>query len=236
MAKTILDTCKFNSEKSFNGKPLEPDEVLVPIWLKKSLQLDNDSCIHENFTTWHIGGYRFLIGFAPIKEAAFAEYMKFFNKEINAYLEQNRAGRCIIGRKEDGTPIICSKTNTCKGCPSRGLLERYNPKRDEVEILSLDFQYENEDFDVEDKLQPSVEDQVFAASEPTEDELFDSLIAYLNSKKKRYAQIVLLKKQKLSEEEIIDKIGLKRSRGYQEINNAYHECLEFFHIGYREKK
>lgn len=48
MAKTILDTHKFNSEKSFNGKPLEPDEVLVPIWLKKSLR---STMIHASTKT-----------------------------------------------------------------------------------------------------------------------------------------------------------------------------------------
>ena len=74
MANRTLDTHKYCDQKSYNGQPLRPGEVLVPFWCTKDMQLDNDTCIHDNFTTWKKGGYHFLIGFAPIQESAYEEY------------------------------------------------------------------------------------------------------------------------------------------------------------------
>ena len=49
--------------------------------------------------------------------------------------------------------------------------DRHDPNH--VDIISLDFEYENEEFDIEDTNTPSVEDQVIDAiePEPMEDEL-----------------------------------------------------------------
>ena len=87
MANKILNTHKYCDQKSYNGQPLRPGEVLVPFWCTKDMQLDNDTCIHDNFTTWKKGGYHFLIGFAPIQESAYEEYMKDFNRQINSFLD-----------------------------------------------------------------------------------------------------------------------------------------------------
>ena len=116
MANKILGTRKYCDQKSYNGQPLRPGEVLVPFWCTKDMQLDNDTCIHDNFTTWKKGGYHFLIGFAPIQESAYEEYMKDFNRQINSFLDTWRAGRCIIGHRPDGTPVTCPKCNRCTGC------------------------------------------------------------------------------------------------------------------------
>ena len=99
MANKILDTHKYCDQKSYNGQPLRSGEVLVPFWCTKDMQLDNDTCIHDNFTTWKKGAYHFLIGFAPIQEPAYEEYMKDFNRQINSFLDTWRAGRCITGHK-----------------------------------------------------------------------------------------------------------------------------------------
>lgn len=50
--------------------------------------------------------------------------------------------------------------------------------------------------------------------------LFAELVEYLGKASSRYAKIATLGKQKLSKEEIIAELGLKSSRGYQEIDKA----------------
>ena len=61
MANRALDPHKYSNQKSYNGQPPRPGEVLVPFWCNKDLPLDNDTCIPENFTTWKKGGYHFLM-------------------------------------------------------------------------------------------------------------------------------------------------------------------------------
>ena len=119
MANRALDPHKYSDQKSYNGQPPRPGEVLVPFWCNKDLQLDNDTCIPENFTTWKKGGYHFLIGSAPIRESAYTEYLQDFNRQINSFLDTWRAGRCITGYRPDGTPITCSKSEKCTGCPQK---------------------------------------------------------------------------------------------------------------------
>lgn len=67
----------------------------------KNLLKEELPIIQQNLTTWKFGGIGFLIGFAPIQEAAFAGYMKLFWQDINEYLESKRPGRCVLGRNDD---------------------------------------------------------------------------------------------------------------------------------------
>ena len=82
----------------------------------------------------------------PIDEILYASYMKGFWDEINEDMKMRREGRCIIGKNPDGSDKLCPYTRRCKGCPEKGLHERYNPYR--MEILSLDFEYDGESFDI----------------------------------------------------------------------------------------
>lgn len=216
-----FNTDKYNDKKSYNGQAVADGMVLVPFWMKKDFQKDSSICLSENFTTWKLGGIHFLIGFAPIEKGSFTAYMQFFWSEINEYLEKKCAGRCIIEKNPDGTPIICPKANRCTGCPEKGKSERYNPKSDEVEILSLDFCYEDDDFDVADPSQVTPEEALL------EKDLEAGLLEHLRKIKPLYADIVEFCKAGFTSKEIIDKIGLKSSRGYQEIDNAYELTLEY---------
>lgn len=224
MAVKKFNIDKYKDKKSYNGQAVPDGMVLAPFWMKKDFQRDSSICVSENFTTWEFGGFHFLIGFAPIAKDAFTTYMHFFWSEINEYLDKKRTGRCILGKNPDGTPIICPKTNCCTGCPEKGKLERYNPKSDKFEIISLDFCYEDDDFDVTDPSQITPEDALL------EKDLEAGLLKYLHNVKPRYADIAKFSKAGFTPKEIIDKIGLKSSRGYQEIDNAYKLTLEYLHL------
>ena len=170
-----------------------------------------------------------------ISEDHYASYIKDFWDELNKDMKMRREGRCIIGKNLDGTDKLCPYTRRCKGCPNKGLLDRYNPKR--VEILSLDYEYDGETFDIEDTSQPSVEDQVLdkLCSEPTEEELKIKLLAHFDKKNPRYAKIIRLNLQGMSIDDICIEINLKPSRGRQEINNAHDAVCEYLRLCHYKK-
>ncbi len=119
----------------------------------------------------YLGEFSFEIAFMAISEEQYASYMKDFWADLNKDMEMRREGRCVIGSNPDGTKKLCPSTRRCTGCPNKSLLERFNPKR--VDILSLDYEYNGEAFDMEDTSQPSVEDQVLdkLSPPPTDEEL-----------------------------------------------------------------
>lgn len=228
------NTQKYINRKSFNGQPVPDGKVLVP-FLKEKFGLQKCDYIQDNFTTMNLGEFSFEIGFMAISEEQYASYMKDFWAELNKDMEQRREDRCVIGKNPDGTKKLCPSTRRCTRCPNKGLLERYNPKR--VEILSLDYEYDGETFDIEDTSQPSVEDQVLnkLCPAPTERELKIQLLAHLDKANPRYAQIIRLKLQGKSIDEICVEINLKPSRGRQEINNAHDAVCEYLRLRHHKK-
>lgn len=220
---------KYSDKKSFDGKPVEEGMVLVP-FKKDDMNFGPGEYIDDNFTTFHLGEFKFTVGFMAISEGYFASYMQEFWDKINKELEARREGRCIIGKNADGTDKLCPYTCKCKGCPNKGLLERRNTHR--VEIISLDYEYEGEGFDIEDTNTPSVEDQVIERLDPTptEEELMVQMLAYFDKLNPRYGQIIRLKHQGMSIDEICITIGLKPSRGRQEINNAHDAVCDYLRL------
>ena len=223
------NTQKYSNRKSFDGQPIPEGKVLVPFrielyGLKKSDYIDG------NCTTMHLGEFSYHIGFMAINESSFASYMKDFWNDLNKDMEMRREGRCIIGTNPDGSIKTCPYTRRCKDCPNKGLLERHNPKR--VEILSLDYEYDGESFDIEDDSQPSVEDQVIErlCPEPTIEELQIKLLAHFDKENPRYAKIIRLSLQGVSIDDICVQINLKPSRGRQEINNAHDAVCEYLRL------
>lgn len=232
--KDYSNTHKYSNRRSFNGNPVPTGKVLVP-FRRELYGLRKSDYIQENFTTMHLGEFRYEIEFMPIDEVLYASYMKGFWDEINEDMKMRREGRCIIGKNPDGSDKFCPYTRRCKGCPEKGLLERYNPNR--VEILSLDYEYDGETFDIEDTSQPSVEDQVInkLCPEPTEEELKIQLLAHFDRENPRYAQIIRLKLQGKSIDEICIEINLKSSRGRQEIKNAHDAVCEYLRLRHCKK-
>ncbi len=228
------NTHKYDNRRSFDGRLIPAGKVLVP-FRKELYEFLEEECVDTNFTTMHLGDFEYKIGFMAISEDQYASYMKDFWTDLNKDMEMHREGRCVVGMNPDGTKKLCPSTRRCTGCPNKGLLERYNPKR--VEILSLDYEYDGETFEIEDTSQPSVEDQVLNefCPEPTEKELQIRLLAHLDKVNPRYAQIVRLKLQGISIDDICIEINLKSSRGRQEINNAHDAVCEYLRLRHHKK-
>ncbi len=223
------NTQKYSNRKSFDGQPIPEGKVLVPFrielyGLKKSDYIDG------NCTTMHLGEFSYHIGFMAINESSFASYMKDFWNDLNKDMEMRREGRCIIGTNPDGNIKTCPYTRRCKDCPNKGLLDRFNPKR--VDILSLDYEYDGEAFDIEGESQPSVEDRVIErlCPDPTVEELQIELLAHFDKENPRYAKIIRLSLQCVPIDDICVQINLKPSRGRQEINNAHDAVCEYLRL------
>ena len=232
-----LDPCKFNNRTAIDGSPLNPSESLVPFWLRDDYKLSKEE--QARCTTFHYGEFRFPIGFIPISTEAFESYMESFNEEINKYIAERRTGRCVIGYKPNGDPICCPKAKHCTGCPNQHnpSVERYNPLKDRYQILSLDFCYEDEKFDIPDENAPSPEDILISKDEPADEELLKTVITYFEKLNPRYAIIIKLSIQKVPIDDICKTIGLKPSRGREEINNAYNAVCDYLNLSaYKLKK
>ena len=228
------NTQKYSDKKSFDGKPVEEGKVLVP-FKKEDMNLIPGEYIYDNFTTFHLGEFKIVVGFMAISEGYFASYMQEFWDKLTKELEARREGRCVIGKNADGTDKLCPYTRKCKGCQNKGLLERRNTHR--VEIISLDYEYEEDGFDIEDTSTPSVEDQVLEKIDPgpTEDELKLQMLAHFDKTNPRYGQIIRLSLSGMSIDDICIIIGLKSSRGRQEINNAHDAVCDYLKLRHHKK-
>lgn len=228
------NTHKFDNRKSFDGQPVPTGKVLVP-FRKELYALQEGDYIDENCTTMHLGGFKYNIAFMAIDEAQYASYMRGFWAELNEDMKMRREGRCIIGKNPDGSEKLCPFTRRCTGCPKKSLLERRITYR--VEILSLDYEYDGEPFDIENRSQPSVEDHVLdkLCPEPTEEELKVKLLAHFDKENPRYAKIIRLSLQGMSIDDICIEINLKSSRGRQEINNAHDAVCKYLRLRHCKK-
>ncbi|GAA0797677.1 hypothetical protein GCM10008910_20740 [Faecalicatena orotica] len=237
MANTVVTPYKYSTRTAVDGATLEPGQVMVPCWLQDGYKLNAEE--KKRCTFIRYGKFKFHIGFIPIRIEGYETYMAGFNKEINDYMKERREGRCIIGYKANGEPICCPKSKRCKGCESRydQRIKRYNLFKDRFDILSLDYCYEDEEFDVADENVESPETIACASEDLTEEELNTLVLAHFEQENPRYATIIKLSKQNLPIEEICEAIKLKPSRGREEINNAYNALCDYLNLGtYKIKK
>ena len=87
------------------------------------------------------------------------------------------------------------------------------------------------------KLRDAVEDQVLEKidPEPTEDELKLQMLAHFDKTNPRYGQIIRLSLSGMSIDDICITIGLKSSRGRQEINNAHDAVCDYLKLRHHKK-
>jgi hypothetical protein len=225
---------KFSNRRSFDGSPVAPGNVLVP-FRPEVYELEESDYIEENFTTMHLGEFKFRLGFMPIAEERFASYMRDFWDEINKELKMRREGRCIIGHNFNGSPIICPNTKCCKCCQKEGTLKCYNP--DHFDMLSLDLALEENGLSKDAFALTSFEQDLLdeLEPEPTMDELWNATLAHFSSVNPRYAEIFKLSKQHMSIDKICIQIKLKPNRGRLEINNAHDALCDYLKLPNHKK-
>lgn len=130
MTSKETDSNTYRNCKSYNGEPAPEGTVLVPVWITDEIFNSDRRIIHSSLVTWKFCGCPFRIGFAPIKEESFADYMnQFFWPELNEEIARNRPGRCIVGTAPDGSPRLCPKANLCTHCDKYGTLPRRRSKK-----------------------------------------------------------------------------------------------------------
>lgn len=161
--RDLHTTQVYSNCRSFDGKPLERGKALVP-FRTDAMELRKGDYVPDHLMTIQIDGFTFEIGFMAIDEAKYAVYMKEFQEELEVELSRMHKSRCILGYEKTGEPILCSDYHRCSSRPDQGILGCKSPNR--IEILSLEYEYEQKGFDIADHRQPSLEEQVLNRLEP----------------------------------------------------------------------
>lgn len=230
MPKITVDYCSKYS--SFDGTHVTEGKVLAPVMISDEEFKANNSIIPENLRTWKHYGVPFRVGFMVVDAADFDKMLSLYYGCINDYFDEHpelRPGRCVLGWDSEGFPILCGKENRCKGCPRRAEhLPRYKNREDFITFVSFQDTHEDEDGN-------TVGIEVADPNANPEDEailsiLFAELVEYLEKINPRYSKIVTLGMQDFTKEQIIAELGLKPSRGYQEINAAKELTKKFLEL------
>ena len=230
MAKITIKYC--SSYDSYNGEKVTEGKVLAPVMISDEEFKSNNTIIPENLKTWKHYGVPFRVGFMVVDEADFDKMLSLYYGCINDYFDEHpklRPGRCVLGWDSEGFPILCGKGNRCKDCPRRAEhLPRYKSREDFITFVSFQDTHEDEDgnmvgIEVADP-RPTPEEEVILES------LFTDLVEYLGKISPRYAKIATLGMKDYSKEQIIAELGLKPSRGYQEINTAKELAKKFLEL------
>lgn len=230
MAKITIEYC--SKYKSYNGEEVIEGKVLAPVMISDDEFKYNNTIIPENLKTWKHYGVPFRVGFMVVDEADFDKMLSLYYGCINDYFDEHpqlRPGRCVLGWDSEGFPILCGKGNRCKDCPRRAEhLPRYKSREDFITFVSFHDTHEDEDgnmvgIEVADP-RPTPEEEVILES------LFTDLVEYLGKISPRYAKIATLGMKDYSKEQIIAELGLKPSRGYQEINTAKELAKKFLEL------
>ena len=230
MAKITIEYC--SKYRSYNGEKVTEGKVLAPVMISDDEFKSNNTIIPENLKTWKHYGVPFRVGFMVVDEADFDKMLSLYYGCINDYFDEHpqlRPGRCVLGWDSEGFPILCGKGNRCKDCPSRAEhLPHYKSREDFITFVSFQDTHEDEDdniigIDVADP-RPTPEEEVILES------LFTDLVEYLGKISPRYAKIATLGMKDYSKEQIIAELGLKPSRGYQEINTAKELAKKFLEL------
>jgi hypothetical protein len=225
--KITIEYC--SNYNSYNGEPVTAGMVLAPIVISDEEFQSNDTIIHENLRTWRHYGVPFRVGFMVVPASDFDRILSFYYFRVNEYFEEHpelRPGRCLLGVDKHGFPILCTKSNICKGCPHRAEnLPRYKNTEDYIRFISFQDTHEDDDGN---EIAPDIADP----HANTEDSallavLFAELMEHLEKENSRYATMVRLGSAGYSKEEIFKAVGLKSTFGYTELNRAKKMVKDF---------
>ena len=211
-----------NTRKPYNDKPLREGEVLVPQMVTDRWYAISIGGNPRNFRTWTLAGIRYTVMFVPVSKDKEAISMKAFTEALNELLDErlgpNRRSRCLIPQP-DGSVKGCPKVNgnnhaPCSICPHRGEYER-----EDRSVVSLD-ELAEEDFTPMECV-PSAESLAMGGF------LLGDLLQYLESINPIMADIVSMGYDGLEKKEIVQRLGVKSSRGYELCAKAEKLVREF---------
>lgn len=203
----------------YDNREVKEGEVLVPMMAtpERIEGLDVDK---RNLRTWRGAGRLYTVMFYPVPKEFRNEAMRQFNAELNEYLGKNRDARCLIPQ-EDGTVKVCPKKNgdnhcACKDCPYNGVLERQDKTEVSLEALMEESEYEP-------ATSPSAEEEYMLAA------MLEELLEELNEKYPKEAEIVNMLLDDVDKEAIFERLGLKKSQGYNLIKSAEKHVRKFIY-------
>lgn len=238
---TNINPYKYCDHVSMDGKPLEAGYVLAPVLIEDEYKLPAN--MRERLTTHRYHGFRFRIGFMPQRIEYFETHMEKFWAEIRDFTDNNTPGRCVIGHKPNGDPILCPKARICRDCGEKGTHERYNPRKAINEAVSLNLLREESGHDSVDENAVDPEAYVIAKEAPTDDQRRKDLLAHYEKENPRFATIIKIcleyrdKGKEPPMDVIFAGINLKQSRGYQVYDEAYNDVCDLLGLGcYKIKK
>lgn len=212
---------KATDREVYNGIPLKVGEALVPMVVDEQF-LDLNAVSADKVRTWQMAGITYRVVFYPVPndkvQMAMQQYYSEVNDLLNLKLGRNRDSRCLIPQ-EDGSFQVCPKKNgdnrcACKDCPYNGKLQKQDKGS-----ASLDKMLEENDWETPSS--DNVEDEALLGM------TLAALLDYLMEKYPRYHKIVTLGLQGFTTKEIVEKLGVNKSRAYQEINNAKKAVKDF---------
>ncbi len=218
---------KENDRIPYNGIPLQEGETLVPQLVSREF---TELAGVQGVRTWYTCGVPYLVMFVPVPAEMDRIARSAFTAQVNDYLNEqlgrNRYSRCLVPRP-DGSRGPCPKEengvkNRCGACPYRGQLEKED--RSMVSLESLD----GENFHPMETA-PSAEECVL------EKELLDELIRGLRKIDPRFEEIIRSLYQGLGRKEILEKLRVRKSRGYQLFNECMKEAKKILISAQRGK-
>ena len=143
----------FSNRKPINDEPLKNGEVLVPVHalelvkaagesIRLGLAKSGELLNKENLETWHLGGRKILVGFAPVPANHAESATKAFWDDVNEYIEATRKARCPIANPH-GELIRCPRCNDCKKCDNYGSADNITSRTVSLDKMMDDL--DNED-------------------------------------------------------------------------------------------
>ncbi|MGV3205657.1 hypothetical protein ACEF08_05410 [Streptococcus suis] len=181
---------RYESQKSYDGRPCLSGEVLAPFVIKDKVMLSVLKINRNNLRTFKFGGKSVLVGFVPVTLEEFDITMKVFNADVHEYLSRHSR----------------SKLDTTS-------LEEMMESKDDMRSCGYD---------------PSA----ISSYEETLmlNETLKELIEVVYQRSPKHGKILKLiyGNYEITKQEIIAKIGMKKTQGYDAIKKAHALAKEVY--------
>lgn len=228
----------FSNRKPINDVPLKEGEVLVPVHALELVKAADESVRlklakpgellnKNNLETWHLGGRKILVGFAPVAAEHAEVATKAFWDDVNEYIELTRKKRCLIPNGK-GELIRCPKCNDCNKCDNKGNADNITSRTVSLDKMLDDIN--NEDANGYDPT-GTTENEELALFMMT----INDLIHEVSEKYPEADSILHLIIDGYQKKEIIEKVDLGRGKtqAYSYIEKIQKYAKEVYENNYR---